>query len=98
MRYFPAFGIVVLISAVSQCVQGQNTPGKDAQVEAKGLPPRAAPADYQAQAQAGAVTIAAEFTAHSVPTAQGPLSTEDYVVVETALYGAPGARARLSFE
>jgi hypothetical protein len=98
MRFFPAFGIVVLISAVSQCVQGQNTPGKDAQVEAKGLPPRAAPADYQAQAQAGAVTIAAEFTGHSVPTGQGPLSTEDYVVVETALYGAPGARARLSFE
>ena len=62
------------------------------------MPPRAAPADYQAQAQAGTVTIAAEFTGHSVPTAQGTLSTEDYVVIETALFGSPGARITLSSE
>jgi hypothetical protein len=96
MRFPPALRIVVLIAAIGICLQGQNTPTTDAQIEAKGMPPRAAPADYQVQAQAGAVTVAAEFTGHSVPTLQGALSTEDYVVVETGLFGAPGARIKLS--
>ena len=65
-------------------------------MEAKGLPPRATPADYQAQVQAGAVTLAAEFKGHSVPTPQGPLSTEDFVVVEMALFGSPDARMKIS--
>jgi hypothetical protein len=60
------------------------------------MPARATPADYQAHAQAGTVTIAAEFTGHSIPTLQGALSTEDYVVIETGLFGSPGARLRLS--
>jgi hypothetical protein len=97
MRLFPALRIGLLIAAISLCVQGQNIPSKDAPIDAKGIPPRAAPADYQAQAQAGTVTIAAEFTGHSIPTPQGPLSTEDYVVVETALFGSPGARVKLAF-
>lgn len=62
------------------------------------MPPRATPADYQAQEQAGAVTIAAEFQGHGVPTLQGNLITEDYVVVEAGFYGPPGARLKLSFE
>ncbi len=85
-----------LILAVCLCLHGQNTPAKDAQIEAKGMPPRAAPADYQAHVQAGTVTLAAEFNGHSVPTLQGTLSTEEYVVVETGLYGSPGARLKLS--
>ena len=40
--------------------------------------------------------IAAEFTGHSVPTLQGPLSTEDYVVIETGLFGSRGAQIKLS--
>ena len=44
------------------------------------------------------MTVAAEFTGHAVPTLQGTLSTEDYVVVETGLFGAPGARTKLSAE
>ena len=93
MRLFAALTIGVLMAA---CGQGQDTPAKGAPIEAKGLPPRATPADYQVQAKAGAVTIAAEFTGHSVPTVQGPLTTEDFVVVETALFGAPDARMKLS--
>ena len=96
MRLSPALRIGVLIAGISVCAQGQNTPSRDAQIEAKGMPPRAAPADYQAQAQAGTVTVAAEFKGHSVPTLQGPLSTEDYVVIETGLFGPPGARLKLS--
>jgi hypothetical protein len=90
------------ITALCLCAQAQNTPGppaKDAAInETKGLPPRVAPTDYQAQAQAGTVTVAAEFTGHSVATMHGTFSTEDYVAVETAVFGPPGARLKLSIE
>ncbi len=66
--------------------------------EAQGMPHRATPADYQAAAQAGTVTIAAEFTGHSVPTMQGPLTTEDYVIIETAFFGPADAKLKLSFD
>ena len=91
MRLFPALRIGVPIAAICLCVQGQDT-----QFEAKGMPPRASPADYQAQAKVGAVTVAAEFRGHSVPTLQGVLLTEDYVAIETGLFGSPGARIKLS--
>ncbi len=64
--------------------------------ESKGLPPRAAPSEYQAQARAGAVTVAAEFMGHSVPTPEAIYSSEDFVVVEVGLFGPPQARATLS--
>jgi len=96
MRISPALRIVVPIAAICLCVQGQNTQSKEAPIEAKGMPPRATPADYQAQAQAGTVTVAAEFRGHSIPTLEGTLSTEDYVVVEMGLFGPPGARIKLS--
>ncbi len=44
------------------------------------------------------MTVAAEFKGHSVPTLEGPLSTEDYVVIETGLFGPPGARINLSID
>lgn len=102
MRIVFALRACVLITGVlaaNLCPGGQNqstvnpaAPGKEAQ----GIPPRAAPADYQSQAKAGAVTVAAEFLGHSIPTAQGTLTTEDYVAVEAALFGAPGARLMLA--
>jgi hypothetical protein len=98
MRLFAPLTIGVLSAAICLSGQGQNTPtpGTGAPIEAKGLPPRATPADYQVHAQAGAVTVAAEFAGHSVPTAQGPLTTEDFVVVEMALFGATDARMKIS--
>ena len=60
MRLSPALRIGALIAGICVCVQGQNTQSHDAQIEAKGMPPRAAPADYQSQAQAGALTVAAK--------------------------------------
>ena len=99
MRFFSALRNGIWIAALCLCVQGQNTPGKDAQMsEGKGLPPRATPTDYEAHAQAGAVTVAAEFKGHSVPTLEATFSTEDYVAVETGLFGPPGARTKLSIE
>jgi hypothetical protein len=64
--------------------------------ESKGMPPRAAPTDYQAQGKAGAVTIAADSTGHSVTTPEGTFTTEDYIAVETAFFGTPNAHATIS--
>jgi hypothetical protein len=66
--------------------------------ESRGMPPRAAPTDYQVQAHAGSVTIAADFDGHSVPTMDGVYASEDYVVVEVAFFGEPNARLKLSIE
>ena len=97
MRFFSTLKTAVWITALSMCAHGQNPPGKEAPVnEAKGLPPRTAPAEYQAHAQAGTVTIAAEFTGHGVPTPQGALANEDYVVVEMGFFGPEGARFKLA--
>ena len=51
--------------------------------------------DYQAQAQTGGMTIGAEFVGHFVPTLQGNLTTGDYVVVETGIFGPPEAHIKL---
>ena len=96
MRLRLASGL--LLVCVSLWLQGQNTPRADPQPEAKGLPARAAPTDYQAQAKAKTVTIAAEFKGHSVPTMEGPLTTDEYVVVEAGMYEAAGAELRISAE
>jgi hypothetical protein len=81
----------VFVAALCLCAQGQETQIK----EIRGLPPRATPMDYQAQAQAGGMTVAAEFVGHFVPTLQGNLTTEDYVVVETGMFGPPEAHINL---
>jgi hypothetical protein len=87
------------IAALLTASLGLSAPGQNAPVKAEGIPPRATPADYQSQAQAGTLTIAAESTGHSVATPEGsPLTTDDFLVIETALFGPPGARAKLSIE
>ena|SRR5579872_1228526 len=94
MRYFRltpvSLSILPLIGLLCGFVQAQETSAL------KGMPPRAAPSEYQAQAKAGSVTIGAEFMAHSVPTPEAIYETEDYVVVEVGLFGPPQATARLS--
>src|ERR1700675_2395913 len=81
---------------------GQNAPAPGAPAAGpaarlpKGLPPRATPGEYLSHAQAGAITIAAEFDQHSVPTAEETLSTEDFVAVEVGIFGAAGAHATVS--
>jgi hypothetical protein len=95
---------IIGIVAVLAALLCQNAPGQEAQSkdapshEVKGIPPRATPTDYQAHAQAGTVTVAAEFAGHSVPTPEAVFSTEDYVVVEVGLFGPPEARLKLSPE
>jgi hypothetical protein len=93
MRLSRTFTIGLLMAAISACLPGQTPAPKE---EIKGLPPRATPAEYQIVTKAGEVTIAAEFKGHSVPVLQGnTLNTEDYVVVELGIYGAPDARLKI---
>jgi hypothetical protein len=85
----------VLISVF--LLAAQKTPVKESETSGRpGMPPRASPADYQSQGHVGPVTIGAEFTRHSVPTPEGVYSTEDYVVVEMGVFGAPQARLTIS--
>lgn len=101
MRLLSAFGTVVLIAGLCWCAQEQSPPNPSVKEtpsnEVKGIPPRAAPTDYQAQAAAGAVTVGAEFIGHSIPTPDGSTYTnEEYVAVETGLFGPSGARLKIS--
>jgi hypothetical protein len=102
MRFFPVLKTCILAGLACLCLPGQTAPGaavpgKELPFDAKGLPPRPTPADYPDQIDAGKVTIAAEFQGHAIPSLQGNLTTEDYVTVEAAFFGPPGARLKLSF-
>lgn len=88
--------IGVLSAALCLYAQNPATETPAAAKEAQGIPPRATAADYQFKAQAGTITIAAEFLAHSVPTPQGTFTSEDYVVVEAALFGPAGSTSNVS--
>jgi hypothetical protein len=97
MQLSNTFRASLLITALGLCAQAQPKPAKEAQpAEAKGLPPRAAPTDYQTQVKTGDVTIAAEFKGHAVPAEEATFTAEEFVVVEVALYGAPDAKVTLS--
>src|SRR2546423_12376210 len=91
MHRVPSFVAIALLAGFCLYGQGPST-------ETKGLPPRATPSDYQAHAQAGTVTVVAELMGHAVPVPEGPLSTEDYEVVEAGLFGPADARVKLSID
>ena len=88
---FRSIALGVITVSVAFC---QSNPAPEQQ--SKGLAPRANPTDYQAHAQAGSITIGAEFTGHSVATPEALLNTEEYVVVEVGLLGPPDARLTVS--
>jgi hypothetical protein len=66
--------------------------------EVHGVPARAGAEDYQAKAEVGGVTIAADFVGHAVPTPGGTFTNEDYVAIEVAFYGKPEAKLKLTWE
>jgi hypothetical protein len=101
----------IWFAAFCFCAAGQTPPpqsapttpetpaSKEAQAnEYKGVPPRAAPTDYQGRAKAGAITIAADFQVHAVPTPEATFSDEDYVVVEVAFFGPADKRLKISID
>lgn len=85
--------VTVLTVALSQLAYGQT-----AQSDAKGMPPRATPGDYQSQALAGTFTIAAEFQGHSVATPESTFTNENFVTVEVGLFGPAQSHLRLSYQ
>jgi hypothetical protein len=90
--------LIALGLSAALCVLAQADRPETQPKEIQGVLPRSAPTDYQAHAPAGTVTIAAEFLGHAVPTPQATFNSEDYVVVETALFGPPDAKTKLSIE
>lgn len=95
MQYFRRSKQYVVIAGVVSAVFAL---GQEPQTAPKGLPPRATPGDYQAHAQAGTITIGAEFKGHSVPTPDAVYSNEDFVAIEVGLFGPPEARLKLSHD
>jgi hypothetical protein len=91
---------VALAAVLCLCAQEPATATKDARSKdaAQGLPPRVSPGEYQTQAKAGNVTIAADFDGHSVPTGETTLTTEEYVIIELGLYGPAEARMQISLD
>src|ERR1700746_737544 len=102
MRSFPARISIYLVAACIIYAQDASTHAprqtESQSSEVKGMPPRSAPGDYPAHVQGGKFTVASEFAGHSVPRPEGPLSTEDYIVVEACVFGSSGARLTLSSE
>jgi hypothetical protein len=97
LKILPMVSILLAVGYVrAQTPEANPQEAAGAPVESKGMPPRATPGDYQAHAQAGAVTVAAEFIGHSVPTPEATYVTEDFVVVEAGIFGPPDARTKLS--
>ncbi len=95
MRSYSA-PVALYIAAFSFFAYAQNAAQPAPKGQSQGMPPRATPADYPSQIRLGPNTMAAEFMGHSVPKPEGPLSTEDYVVVETAFFGPPETHVTLS--
>ncbi len=85
--------MLVAVAVVCAWAQEAATPSKDTP---QGVTPRVSAAEYQGQAQAGAVTVAADFMGHSVPTADGTLATDEYIVVEAAFFGAADGKVKIS--
>jgi hypothetical protein len=93
-----ACALISGVLAATLCLYSQDAPAPASRPNEAltGIPPRAAPSDYPVQGKAGNVTIAAEFKGHFLPTAEGTLTTEDFVAVEIGMFGAPNAKLTLS--
>lgn len=97
MRFAQLF-LTASLAGLSTLASAQAPATKDAPAETRGMAARTTPGDYQAQAKCGDYVIAAEFKGHSIPTATDVLMTEDYAVVEIAIYGPAGAHAKIAVE
>jgi hypothetical protein len=101
MGFSGDFGLSTLIrigcAGLCLCIKTAylQTAAPDSAIQS--IPPRQMPSDYQAQAKVrGELILAAEIAGHAIPEPKGSLTTDDYVVVETAAYGPPGSRLRIS--
>ncbi len=65
-------------------------------LHAQGTTTKTKASDYPVQVQMDSVTLAAEYLVHSLPTPQGTLVANDYLVVEVAFYGPSFSRLKMS--
>ena len=98
MRCTLIFALNLSLGLLAPALPAQQAPASESAGDVKGIPARTTAADYLSHTEIGPLTLAAEFTGHSIPTPQGPLTNADYVAVEVALYGPAGTRLKLSFE
>lgn len=94
-----AFGIAAILCVVSfaQKVGAQQPAAPEAQkTEVKGMAPRTSPGDYQARVQVGKLTIAADFTEHSIAPPDATYNNDYYVTAEVAIYGPADSKLDLS--
>ena len=100
-RFSSTFLATLFLGLTSRVSFGQDPPPvapPPKVLVSMGVPARATPGDYQSHAQAGNVTIAAEFTGHSIATPEAIFSNEDYVAVEVALFGPADKPLKVSIE
>jgi hypothetical protein len=93
------FAAAAFLCAVSftQQAGSQQTAAPDAQkAEVNGMAPRSSPGDYQAHAQLGKLTIAADFTEHSIAPPDATYNNDQYVTAEVAIFGSPDSKLQLS--
>ncbi len=69
-----------------------------AMLHAQGTTPKPNASDYPAHATSGDFTLGAEYLVHSIPAPEGSYFTNDYLVVEAALFGPHLARVKMSAE
>ena len=65
-------------------------------LHAQGTPPKTKASDYPVHVQMDTVTLAGEYLVHSLPTPQGTLIANDYLVVEVAFFGPSFSRLKMS--
>jgi hypothetical protein len=90
LRALPEIGLFLALGFLANAQQ------KLGLIISTGVPPRGAPTEYQAQSQTGTVTIAADFTGHSVATPEATFTSDQYIVFEVGLFGKLGDRVTLS--
>jgi hypothetical protein len=87
---------IAILAGIALSLSAQEAAKPSTEVQGM-LPPRVAPTDYQANAKTGNFTIAAEFARHGIPTPDGALTTENFVVVEAAIFGPPDSKLAISY-
>src|ERR1700678_3190577 len=65
-------------------------------LHAQSTAPRSKADDYPVHVQLDTITLAAESMVHSIPTPQGTLIANDYLVVEVAFFGPYLSRLKMS--
>ena len=88
ISYFERAAIAALLAATLGLAQTGDAKGGA----------RATPADYQTQTKVGNLTLAADFSSHSVTTPDAVYSTEDYVVVDAGFFGPAGSHLLLTWK